>query len=122
LGKSESAFYVVAPVGQSGIAFLGDQGKFVGTGKNRIKSLREEPGRLTVGVVLAANESAIVLHGYSVLAPKATGPGGAADPVQYDSTTHHFTVTVKVDAGAPVDKSSGDPVRETTVQLETAAK
>jgi len=122
LGKNESAFDVVAPVGQSGIAFLGDQGKFVGTGKNRIKSLHDEPGRLTVGVLLAANESAIVLHGYAMSAPRATVRGGEAGPVQYDSITRHFTVMVKVDAGAPVDKSSGDPVREMTVQLETAAK
>ena len=119
LGRNASGFYAVAPVGKSGIAFLGDQGKFVGTGKQRIESLRDEAGRLTVGVVLAANEKSVVLHGYAASAPKMTVRAGDADAVQYDPATRHFTVTVKVDATAPVDKSSGDPVRKLTVILET---
>lgn len=122
LGPNQSAFYVVAPVGRSGIAFLGDQGKFVGNGRQRIESLREAPGRLTVGVVLAAGEKSVVLHGYAAAAPRATVLAGTDDAVQYDPATRHFTVVVKVDPAAPVDRSSGDPVRKMTVILETPAK
>jgi hypothetical protein len=122
LARDAAAFYVVAPVGKSGIAFLGDKDKFVGTGRQRIDSLQDEAGRLTVGVVLAANEKSVVLHGYAASAPKATVLAGDDDAVQYDPVTRYFTVVVKVDAAAPVDKSSGDPVRKMTVILETQTK
>lgn len=122
LGRNASGFYVVAPVGKSGIAFLGDQGKFVGNGKQRIESLRDEAGKLTVGVVLAANETSVVLHGYATSAPKATVLAGEDDAVQYDPTTRHFTVEVRPDAASPTDKSSGDPVRKIKVILETQTK
>jgi hypothetical protein len=122
LSRDASAFYVVAPVGKSGIAFLGDKNKFVGTGKQRIASLHDEAGKLTVGVVLAANEKSVVLHGYSASAPKATVLAGEDDDVQYDSATHHFLVVVKPDATSPVEKSSGDPVRKMTVILEINTK
>jgi hypothetical protein len=122
LARDAAAFYVVAPIGKSGIAFLGDKDKFVGTGRQRIESLRDEAGKLTAGVVLAANEKSVVLHGYAASAPKATVLAGEDDDVQYDPVTHHFTVVVTVDTNAPVDKSSGDPVRKMTVILETTAK
>ena len=119
LARNAVAFYIIAPVGKSGIAFLGDQNKFVGTGKQRIDSLRDDTGKLTVGVVLAANEKSVVLHGYATSAPKATVLAGENDNVQYDPVTRHFTVEVKPDTTAPVDKSAGDPVRKMTVILET---
>ena len=122
LGRNASAFYVVAPVGKSGIAFLGDKGKFVGTGRQRIASLQDEAGRLTVGVALAENEKAVVLHGYAARAPKVTVVAGEDDEVQYNPATHYFTVEIKSDAATPVDKSAGDPVRQLTVRLEMPTK
>ncbi len=114
LGENADAFYIVAPIGRSGIAFLGDKDKFVGTGKQRISSLQDEPGKLTVEVVFAEGESAVVLHGYSAQSPKAN-----RGDVQYDSATGHFTVEVKADMTVPLDRSGGDPVRHATVVLET---
>jgi len=119
LGTSAAAFYVVAPVGKSGIAFLGDKNKFVGTGKQRIAALHDLPGKLTVGVELAKNEKSVTLHGYAPVAPKVTVISGMDDDVKYDPATHYFTVEVKADMAAPVEKSAGDPVREMTVVLET---
>ena len=119
LGRDASAFYVVAPVGQSGIAFLGDKNKFVGTGKQRIVSLHDEPGKLTVGVVFAQNEKSVVLHGYAAVEPKVTVISGLDDAVRYDPASHYFTVEVKPDANTPVEKSVGDPARQLTVVLET---
>jgi hypothetical protein len=119
LTENASAFYVVAPVGKSGIAFLGDSGKFVGTGKQRIASLHDEPGKLTAVVVFAENEKAVTLHGYADAEPKVTILSGVDDPVRYDAKTHHFTVEVKADETAPLEKISGDSVRRVTVLLET---
>ena len=122
LDKDASAFYVVAPIGKSGIAFLGDKNKFVGTGKQRITSLRDESGKLTVGVVLAANEKSVVLHGYASSRPKATVVYGEDDDVQYDPVTHYFTVMIKADRTVPAEKTNGDAIRNVTVILDTQAK
>ncbi|HXR48328.1 MAG TPA: hypothetical protein VN784_12905 [Candidatus Limnocylindrales bacterium] len=119
LGRDASVFYVVAPVGQSGIAFLGDKNKFVGTGKQRIVSLHDESGKLTVGVVYAQNEKSVVLHGYAAAEPKVTVISGLDAAVRYDPASHYFTVEVKPDANTPVEKSVGDPARRLTVVLET---
>jgi len=121
-GKNAAAFYIVAPIGKSGIAFLGDKDKFVGTGKQRIASLHDDPGRLTVGVVLAENEKSVTLHGYAPVKPKVTVISGVNDDVRYDPATHYFTVKVKADAGTPITKSGGDPVRQMSVLLNTQSK
>jgi hypothetical protein len=118
LGKKASAFYVVAPVGKSGIAFLGDKNKFVGTGKQRITSLDDETGKLTVGVMLAANESDVILHGFADKEPEAIVVAGQDDAVQYNPATHYFTVRINADTNAPVDSSTADPVRQVTVILQ----
>jgi hypothetical protein len=122
LGANASTFYVVAPVGKSGIAFLGDKNKFVGTGKQRIASLHDAAGRLTIGVVFAENEKSIVLHGYADSEPRVTIISGMDDPIQYNPGTHYFTVEIISDSTAPVDKLSGEPVRKITVILETQTK
>lgn len=122
LDKKGTAFYVVAPVGRSGIALLGDEGKFVGTGKQRIASIQDRPGQMSVGVVLAENEKSVVLHGYSAVEPRASASGGEGGAMQYDSATGHFSIEVKASPTAPLDKSTGDPVRRVTVTFETSAK
>jgi hypothetical protein len=120
LEGNASAFFVVAPIGPSGIAFLGDRYKFVGTGRQRITSLRDEPGKLTVGVVLAQNEPWVVLHGYAAVKPDVTVISGVDDAVQYDPSTHYFAVKVKATGNTPVADSTGNPVRQFTVVLNTA--
>jgi hypothetical protein len=119
LASQAAAFYVVAPVGRSGIAFLGDRDKFVSTGRQRIISLRDEPGRLTIGIVFAKIEESVILHGYAVSAPEVVAQSGEAGAVQYDPATQHFTVELKPDLTSPIDDPAGDPVRHMTVELET---
>ncbi len=119
LGRNASAFYVLAPLGKSRIAFLGDKNKFVGTGRQRIASMHDEPGKLTVGVVLAENENTVTLNGYAASEPTATIISGTDDSVQYNPATGYFTVVVKPDSTAPADSSAGDAVRQLTVVLQT---
>ncbi len=119
LAEKAAAFYVVAPMRQSGIAFLGDKGKFVGTGRQRIAAIEEARHKLTVNLLLAENEDTVTLHGFAKAAPSATILAGVDDPVQYDPTTHYFTMEIKGDRHAPLDRRGPDPVREVTVILET---
>ena len=113
LATNNYAFYVVAPVGWSGIAFLGDRYKFAGTGRQRIADLQESNGRLTAEVMLAESEAAVTLHGYAATQPSVSVDSGAADPVAFDPATGHFSV--KITPAGLVDRSASDPVRHLSV-------
>jgi hypothetical protein len=58
-------YYIAAPIGESGIAVLGDAGLFVGTGKKRIAALHDDGRKVTVEVILAEKEQGITLQGYA---------------------------------------------------------
>ena len=113
------ALYVVAPVGRSGIAFLGDADKIVGTGRQRITSVRDEPGRLTAMIALSPTERPVTLQGAAASAPTVSVEGGDAAPVSYDAATGRFTVRVSPAAGARAKAVDGDAVRLITVVLHT---
>ncbi|WP_329064376.1 hypothetical protein [Amycolatopsis sp. NBC_01480] len=90
---SDGSYYVVSPVGQSGIAFLGDAGKFVSAGSKRISRLSDQ-GKVQAAVQFGTGERSVQLHGYAPAAPKVTVTSGTAGPVSYDAATHLFTVAV----------------------------
>jgi hypothetical protein len=102
LNEDHIGYYVLAQPNRSGIAFMGDAGKFVGTGKQRVAALDDEPGRLTTRIVFAATEGAIRLHGFCASAPTITVSGGTAGAVAYDTTSHHFTVDITAGAGGAI--------------------
>jgi hypothetical protein len=122
LAENACAFYQVAPIGKSGIAFLGDQGKFIGTGHQRINSIADQPNQLTVEVLLAESENNVTLHGYASVLPQVTVQSGFAGPVRFDATRNYFSVDLTVDATAPLDRSASDPVRHLTITFQTPRK
>jgi hypothetical protein len=69
------SYFVVAAVGLSGIAFLGDAGKFVSCGKKRIEQISDD-GVLRVSVRFAAGEKHVALHLYSPFPPVAAAEAG----------------------------------------------
>jgi hypothetical protein len=105
------AFYTIAPVGRSGIAFFGDSGKFIGTGRQRIQSVVDKPGQLTAEVILTPEESSATLAGYCAIAPTVKLSAGVAGPVQFDPQSHYFSVTIPNPAGATTD-----PIETSTVE------
>ena len=94
-------YYVLAQPTNSGIAFMGDLGKFVGTGKQRVAALHDEPNRLTARIVLPRPECRFDC---TVSAPRPRGrvSGGSAVAVGYDQASHHFTVDITADAGGTI--------------------
>jgi hypothetical protein len=94
-----SSYYVVVPVGPSGIGFLGDQGKFVSLGKKRI-SQASDNGTLSVSVAFASGETSVTLHGYAASQPAATASAGSVGAVTWDAGTKMFTVPVTPASGA----------------------
>ncbi len=90
---SDTIYYVVAPVTQSGIAFLGEQGKIAPLGSKRIKDWSDN-GTLSVSVVFAAGETSVTLSGYAPTMPTITADTGMVGAVQYDAASKRFTVPV----------------------------
>jgi hypothetical protein len=87
------AYYIVVPVGDSGIGFLGDAGQFVSLGQKRITRVVDN-GTLEATIAFAAGESSRTVHGYSPTAPSITAVKGAAGQPAYDPTTQLFSVDV----------------------------
>ena len=76
----DGSYFLVAPAGLSGIAFLGDPGKFASCGKKRIEEISDN-GVLRVAVRFAAGETRLVLHVYSPAQPVATVETGTVGAV-----------------------------------------
>ena len=91
--SGDALYMVLAPVGPSGIAILGNANQFVTMGKKRVSALADYgTARLTVS--FAPGESSVVITGYSLFAPAVQATQGSIGPVTYDDTTHLFRVPV----------------------------
>jgi hypothetical protein len=90
---NSTAYYVVAPIGPSRMALLGEQGKIAAAGKQRVATFSDD-GALTVTVQFASGEGPITLHGYAPAAPTVVALSGTAGTVRYDARTQRFTVAV----------------------------
>jgi hypothetical protein len=86
-------YFVLAPVGATGVAFLGDKGHFVTLGKKRIPALTDS-GQIDVTVSFAAGEHMRTLFGYSPMPVSVSATVGDASALVWDSTTQLFTVNV----------------------------
>jgi hypothetical protein len=89
----DTTYQIIAPVGPSGIAFLGDAGVFASLGQKRISQLADD-GSLRATVEFAAGEQAVTLHGYAPVAPVAGVAGGSLESMVYDNTTQRFSMVV----------------------------
>jgi hypothetical protein len=87
-------YLVLAPVGPSGIAIVGDTDQFVTMGKKRVTGFTDD-GAARVAVTFADGETSLVITGYSPVAPAVlAGDGSAIGQVTYDQSTHLFRVPV----------------------------
>ncbi|MBD0739348.1 CBM35 domain-containing protein [Streptomyces sp. CBMA29] len=96
-------YWVVAPVGASGIAFLGDAGKFVSHGDKRVEHLSDD-GTVRATVSFAPGEAPVTLHGYAPRKPTVAATTGSVGAVSYDTGTKLFRFTATADPSA----SGGD--------------
>src|SRR5271155_1099303 len=94
---ADGNYYIVAPVGLSGIALLGDTGKFVSAGHQRLPQVQDQ-GILTATIRFAAGEANTSIQGYSPTAPIVTAVTGTASQLSYDPVAHIFTLTVAPDS------------------------
>jgi hypothetical protein len=114
LNPDETAYYLVAPMGQSGLAFFGDDGKYVSNGRQRIAALDDAPGRLIVTVTFAAGEKSVHLFGYARHAPAVTAQSGSVGTLNYDAGSGRFSVEV---SPAATITSGRDPTQAAVVKF-----
>jgi hypothetical protein len=89
----DSLYLVVAPIGPSEMAVVGDVGQFVPMGKKRIPVLIDD-GEIQLTVAFAAGETARIITGYSPFLPAAKATAGSVAPVAYDSVSQQFQISV----------------------------
>ncbi|HLX44240.1 MAG TPA: hypothetical protein VKR43_12435 [Bryobacteraceae bacterium] len=92
-------YYVVAPVGLSQIALLGDTGKFVTVGRQRVRQVADQ-GILTATLQFAAGEASTTIQGYSPTPPVVTAISGSVGQITYDPVAKLFTIPVAPGGGA----------------------
>jgi hypothetical protein len=102
--SGDYGYYIVVPVGKSGIGFLGDAGQWVTLGKQRIASLTDD-GVVHATVTFAKGEGPRTLFGYAPSLPIVTASDGSAAPVTYDAASHlfHVVVTAGADGMAKIE-------------------
>jgi hypothetical protein len=96
--SGDSLYLVLAPVGPSGIAIVGDTDQFVTMGKKRVAGFTDG-GAARLRVTFAAGESSRVITGYSPVTPVALAVEGSVGQVTYDASTHLFHVPVMPGSG-----------------------
>jgi hypothetical protein len=87
------SYFQVVPVGPSGIGFLGDAGKFVSLGKQRISRL-SDTGSVRAEIAFASGDGPVTLHGYAPAAVSVTATGASAGSLTYNPTTQQFSVVI----------------------------
>jgi hypothetical protein len=103
------AYYVVAPIGTSGIALLGDTDKFVTRGKKRISQIADT-GDVTATVVFAPNEYSLTMRGYAPSAPVASAYKGSVGVVSYDPAKKFFSFDVLPSQDGTTDIKISSPL------------
>jgi hypothetical protein len=94
--NTNGSYFVVVPVGPSGIAFLGDTNKFVTLGKQRISTMADA-GVLKVTASFAVGETNLTLTGYAPSAPYIGALSGAFGVMNYNPATHFFSIDLAPD-------------------------
>jgi hypothetical protein len=92
----DGAYWIVVPVGASGVGFLGDEEKFVSNGRNRVAGI-VDTGVLTARLIFAQGESRLRLYGFSLAPPEVRAARATIEKLAYDPQTRlfHFDLVAK---------------------------
>jgi len=95
---------IIAPIGPSGIAFLGDEGKVASTGKQRIADIHESGENLQV--TWQVRRRVVTLHGFADTPPACSIADGKPLPGSIRSRDQHFTVAIHMPPAAAGNSSA----------------
>jgi hypothetical protein len=89
---SQGTYFVIAPVGPSGIAFMGDLSRFATASKQRFPALNDD-GRITATMHFAPGET-VPLSIFATEPPAVSANGATAGAPAYDPGTGLYQVTL----------------------------
>ena len=89
---SQGSYFVIAPVGQSRIAFLGDLSKFVPASKQRVSSL-SDTGQISATLHLRPAETMPIWF-FASSTPTVSADHATVSAPRFDSTTGLYQVVV----------------------------
>jgi len=87
--SDDGAYWIIVPVGPSGVGILGDADKFMSNGRKRIARIADS-GVLTAQIIFSAGESRLRLHGFSLRRPDVRAASATIENLAYDSRTQRF--------------------------------
>jgi hypothetical protein len=91
--SGDAMYLVMAPIGPSGMAVVGDAGHFVTMGKKRVTNAADD-GAIKLTVSFASGETSRTITGYAPSMPMATASEGTVADVKYDRAKRQFQVTL----------------------------
>ncbi len=91
--SGDAQYWIVTPLGRSGMALIGDTGQFVTVGRKRISSVMDD-GALHLSVTFAPGETARQIMGYSPAPPRVSAADGSIVESAFDPATQLFTFRV----------------------------
>jgi hypothetical protein len=103
-----AGYYVLVPVGPSGIALLGDRQQFVSMGRQRIASVADY-GSVDVNVSFAPGEKSRTIFGYATAPITVRSLAGTHGKPSWDSNAQMFTVVVHANAAGTAHIQIGMP-------------
>jgi hypothetical protein len=107
-GTNAFQYWVVAPAGPSGIAFLGDLSKYISCGRQRITSLVHSSTQVTVTVDLEPQETSVTLSGYATVKPAAVCSNNATlSAVSFANNIFSVVLTPAAGARTPMTVAFG---------------
>jgi hypothetical protein len=86
-------YFVVASIGPSGLALIGDTNKYVCLGRKRVSAMADS-GILQATVQFAAGETNLTLAGYAPAMPFVSAVAGGVASVSFDALNHWFTASI----------------------------
>lgn len=109
---SQGSYFVITPMGASGIAFVGDLSRFVPASHERISSLGDN-GTITATVQFNPPETVFIAM-FAAAPPVVSVQGGTVSAPTYDSTTglYQVAVTSAGNSQATMQVSAGPPVTQ----------
>jgi hypothetical protein len=97
--SGDSKYWIVAPIGLSGMALIGDAGQFVTAGRKRIASVSDD-GAIHATITFAAGETSRQIVGFAPGMPRVSASEGTIVSSSYDAGTRQFRFTVAPGSGS----------------------
>jgi len=106
------SYNVLAPISKNGLAFIGDVGKFVTCGKQRIAKLTATGRGITATILFAEGERTATLCGYAPRAVAIEATGGSVVNNKFNLSTHLFNFEIHPSENLRYRMVEGDKVAE----------